>query len=359
MKNKTQSKVIQPDNILWPNLLGSKIYNGFTDKELKLIADENFLNKYEKKLPYNGNFEIYWPVEKYSLGRCYREWLNLPSWLPLPFNGDHGVCESGILSSDEIVTKTNVFLTWTKERYEVLKKKYKKKILHVPHPWITFRRIYNLKKNKNSKGTLIFLAHSTFGVETTKYNYDKYFAELKTLPTNYHPLVICMHYQDIKKNYHLNYSKYNLPIISIGDWNSHYFVERFYSMISKFNFATSNFGGSELFFCEEFGVKYFIKGDPINFINFYNKGLPIGEINLDETGKEQNTKKLVLFKQFPPKKSRAKREFIDSVLGLDIDFDKAKNKTLKYYLIELALHIFDFKLIFKFFKRNLFKKFKN
>ena len=129
-------------------------------------------------------------------------------------------------------------------------------------------------------------------------------------------------------------------------------------MISKFNFATSNFGGSELFFCEEFGVKYFIKGDSINFINFYNKGLPIGEVNLDKTGKELNTKKYALFKQFPPKKSRAKREFIDSVLGLDIDFDKAKNKTLKYYLIELALHIFDFKLIFKFFKRNFFKKFK-
>jgi len=356
MKNKTQSKIIQPDNILWPNLLGSKIYNGFSDKELKLIADENFLNKYEKKLPYKVSFEIYWPVEKYSLGRCYREWLNLPSWLPLPFNGDHGVNDFGTLTPDEIVNKSNVFLTWTKDRYKVLKKKYKKKKLNVPQPWIIFRRAYNLKKNKNSKGTLIFLTHTTFGVEIIKYNYDKYFAELKMLPSKYHPLVICMHFEDIKKNYHLNYLKYNLPIISIGDWNSHYFVERFYSMISKFNFATSNFGGSELFFCEEFGVNYFIKGDAINFINIYNKGLPIGGVKLDKTGKEYDIKKSLLFKQFPPKKSKAKKEFVDSVLGLDIDIYKAKNKVLKYYLIEFIFHMFDFKRILNFLLKKFFIK---
>jgi hypothetical protein len=228
--------------------------------------------------------------------------------------------------------------------------------LRAPHPWVTFRRAYNLKKNKNSKGTLIFFTHTTFGIETTKYNYDKYFAELKMLPSNYHPLVICMHHHDIKKKKHLNILKYNLPIISVGDWNSSYFVERFYSMISKFNFATSNRGGSELFFCEEFGVNYFIKGDLINFVNLYSKGLPIGEIKSDETGKEHNIKKFLLFKQFPPKKSKAKKEFVDSVLGLDMNINKAKNKVLKYYLIEFILHMFDFKRIFNFLKKKLFIK---
>lgn len=357
MKNKSAPKKILSDNLLWPNLLADKLYTGFTNKELRMISDENFLNLYEKKLTYKVSFEIYWSVEKYSFGRCYREWLNLPSWLPLPFGGDHGVNDTGILTSGEILSKTNVFLTWTKDRYEVLKKKYKKKILHVPHPWVTFRRAYKLKKDKNSKGTLIFFTHTTFGVETKKYDYEKYFAELKMLPDNYHPLVICMHYMDIKKNYHLDILKYNLPIISVGDWSSSYFVERFYSMISKFNFATSNFGGSELFLCEEFGVNYFIKGDPITFINIHNTGLKTGEIKLDKTGAKFNAKKNLLFKQFPPKKSSIKKKFVDSVLGLDIDFSKAKNKALKYYLIEFIIHLIDYKRILKFLKKKFSEKF--
>ena len=347
MKNKISTE----DKLLWPNPLGNKIYIGFLDKELEAICNKTFLENYENRLPYKSGYKMYWPVENYSLGRCYREWLNLPSWFPLPFNGDHGINESTELTKSEIATKTNVYVTWSRDRFNSLKNKYKKKILHVPHPWVMFRRSYGLKKKENSKGTVIFLKHGTFGLETLKYNYKKYFSELRMLPKEYHPLVLCLHCHDVKTNVHTYIREHGLPMISVGDWNSPYFVERFYSIISRFNFATSNYGGSELFFCEEFGLNYFIKGDSTNFFNTQNEGLPYGLIKGNNLNSDLEKKKFLLFKEFPPKKNGEKKIFVDITLGLDLNENKSHKKLLKYLFIELIFHVFDYLIIIKFFKK--------
>jgi len=313
-----------PSDLLYPDNLTEKIFSGFSNEELELICDWG-LRGYDKKLPYKPAHWMYWPAELYSFGRCYRDWLGIPSWVPLPIYGDHGVALSGQLSPHEIEAKPKVFVTWFKDRAESLAKEKQKDILRIPHPWITFRRKYGFEKFPSAKGTLVFYAHSNSGIEIVDHDWDGYFSELKNLPDEYHPLVICMHRHDVEKGYHRHIRKYELPIISAGETSSPYFVERFYDIISRFQFATSNSGGSELFYCEELGVRYFIYGEKPVYINQGHDQNPFGVLkpqnNLD---RETGEKKRRLFGQFPPKSNFEKDGFVREILGLDVDEKLAK-----------------------------------
>ena len=169
LKKKKINK-IQPDELLWPLNLSKKIYSGFSSNELQYISDINLIDK-NKNLPKKNVATMYWPVELYSFGRCYREWLNLPDWFPLPLYGDHGINPGGLLDDHEKNTKPKIFLTWNTYRAKELRKNSKKKILQIQHPWIIFRRSNSIKKKKDSKGTLIFLFHSSDGYKFSKFNY--------------------------------------------------------------------------------------------------------------------------------------------------------------------------------------------
>jgi len=325
-------------DLIWPGAMAEKFYVGFDDDELELVCDWG-LRGHDRKLKYREAQWIYWATELYSFGRCYREWLRLPGWFPLPLYGDHGVDLSGKLSLHEETAKPYSHLTWFSDRAKHLKVNSKKKILRIPHPWILFRRRHGLIKKTDSRGTLVFLTHSVPGIDIEGYDLDQYFSDLVSLQEEFHPIVICMHRHDIKKNVHLKIRKYGLPIISAGDTSSPYFIERFYSIISNFNYATSNDGGSDLFYCEEFGVSYFIRGEiPVLMNNSLNH-LPKGELQKrDLLAEEVSLKKRELFLEFPPKSSFEKKAFVDSVLGLDVDENDARNLVIRELKKELLRH---------------------
>lgn len=332
-------KQLLDENLLWPNSLSHKIHAGFSDDELEMICDWG-LRGYDATLPYRSPVQIYWPVELYSLGRCYRDWLNLPNWCPLPLYGDHGVAYIGNLAPHERQSKPLVHLTWSKDRFNSLAEKEEKRILRIPHPWITFRRKVGLKRQEEAQGTLIFYSHSNTGIEIVDYDWESYFSSLMNLPQEYHPLVICMHRHDVEKGYHKKVRDYNIPIISAGETSSPYFVERFYSMISSFNFATSNSGGSELFYCHEFGIPYFIQGNKPTYVNFSHNQIPTGVLRpADSVAERTQEKKRQLFSEFPPHMSSEKDQFVTDILGLDLDEDLCR-KTLRNHLyIELWRHL--------------------
>jgi hypothetical protein len=282
---------------------------------------------------------MYWPAELYSFGRCYREWLKLPFWAPLPIYGDHGISISGCLAKHEAEAKPKVFLTWDKKRADLLQASTTKKVLHIQHPWVTFRKEKKLTRKPNAKGTLVFYAHSNDGIEIKNYDWEKYFDELGKLPKQYHPLVLCMHRHDIKKGYHQRIRKFGLPIVSAGESTSPYFVERFYDIATSFRFATSNYGGSELFYCEEVGVPYFLMGDPPEKYNLEHDQLPKGlMVPRDDHAKFLEETKRDLFGQFPPEGSAEKAQFLVNTLGLNIDNEQAGLRLKKRLAVEYCRH---------------------
>ena len=149
-----------------------------------------------------------------------------------------------------------------------------------------------------------------------------------------------MHMHDINKGYHKVLRKHEIPIVSAGETSSSFFVDRFYDIVSNFEYATSNTGGSELFYCEEFGIRYFLFGDKPTYLNFSHDQLPIGEMEYkDKTFVETDKKKELLFSQFPPVASDQKRSFVEHNLGLDLCENKAKSTLRKMYWLEIIRHL--------------------
>ena len=339
INTSSRKRKIQSEKLLWPKNIGKKIYKGFSDKEIKFLCSWD-INKYDAEL-FNQNIpRLYMRTELYSFGRCLRDWLNLPNWFPLPIYGDHGITRKKDLARHEIEAKPIVHFTSDGYRAKELAKKNKKKIiLHIPHPWITFRKLYNIKKKKDAKGTLIFLPHSNPQIKIINYDFDKYFSEIKKLPKKYHPLIICLQRNDATEENILKFRKYNLPIISAGEVTSAHYVERFYSMISRFNFATSNRGGSELFYCEELGVKFFLKGKIPEYYNFSHEQWPKGFVNLKNNYEKNYQLKKSIFYQFPPKANIEKKKFVNKILGLDINVELSRKKLIFHLKKELFRHI--------------------
>lgn len=325
-----------PEGQLWPNYLASQIYTGFSDLDLEMICDWG-LRGFDQTLPYQTAKWLHWPAELYSFGRCYRDWLGLPSWILLPIYGDHGVCVDGNFSPHERKAKPQIHLTWFDKRVTSIQQSTQKKVLHCPHPWIPFRHKYRLTKKANSKGTIVFLSHTNDGIEIENYNFQKYLDSLLALPAEYHPFVFCIHRHDVEKNYHLDLHKYRIPLISAGETSSPYFVERFYSMISHFNYATSSSAGSQLYYCEEFGVPYFLYGHKPVYINISHSELPLGLLQPDALAKSTGDYQRALF-AFPPIASNEKRAHVRSVLGLTADEVEARNQLLKVLPKEYLAH---------------------
>jgi hypothetical protein len=242
-------------------VLNKNIYFGYTDNEMEFLAGSPIADK-------GIAAWVYWTSELYSFGRLYRDWAFYPKWLPLFIYSDHGVTNDSGFSPHELTNNSNVHFTFNVERSTNSANSIKKEVKCVPHPWVTYRRKNNITQNINAIGTLIFFSHSTSGTDFMGHDTDEYFDELKRLPDKYQPIVLCMHMHDICKGYHKNLHKHGIPIVTAGNTSSIYFVDRFYNMVRQFKYACSNSVGSQLYYCIEMGIPYFLIGSMPKAINY-------------------------------------------------------------------------------------------
>jgi len=334
---------------IWPHALEYSIKSGFSDSELEYICSNQIFD-YDRKLGFKFPRWMYWTSEHYSFGRCYREWLGLPWWAPLPFYSDHGVHLAGEFGSHEKDAKSNLHFVFNADRVAV-NLNTPKTIIQVPHPWVVFKHVHRLDRSKSSCGTLIFFTKSIVGVEVERYDYDRYFKSLEDLPDKYKPFSICMHMHDIRKGYHKNIRRYGIPVISAGESSSPVFVERFYDIIRNFKYATSNSGGSELFYCVDFGLEYFLYGRKPTKVNFSNPSLAKGEIKpLDSIDEWKSSKKNNLFRDFPPRNSPEKLNFVNDNLGLNVDAYQVRKRVKRLLLIEYVKNL---PTVFRFIILNI------
>lgn len=245
--------------------------------------------------------------------------MRLAPWSPLPLSGDHGHTPFAHLGSHEKEEKTIFHITWSRPRAKSLSKTSAKVPIRVRHPWITFRENRGIRQEQTASGTLVFYSHSNRHNNIELPSVESYIDKLKRLPSEYQPVVICLHMHDVAKNLHLDLAKYGLPIITLGETSSQYFVERFYDMVKRFKFATSSTGGSELLYCEELGVKYFIIGEEPTETDASGQIVKNSEEYLTYQPMSMNIEeaKAALFRQFPPTETQEKLIFVSDLLGLD------------------------------------------
>ncbi len=296
--------------------------NGFSDSELENLCS---LKKIIKS-PI-----MFWSTELYGFGKCYREWLGVSKFFPIPFYGDHGVDLTGKLHPHEINNKSKYYLTFSKARYENIDNHKFKKLLYIQNPWITYRKQKKIELKKNRNGTLIFFAHTNVDIDFENDNFDLYFNQISILDKDFGPFVICLHKTDINKGLHKKLRKFGYPIITAGDTLDPNFVDRFYDIIINFKQATSNKIGSYIFYCTEIQLPFFLYGKSPTLINKFNNDIPLGDFSNFTLILEKYTNKINKeYSIYKPFITQCQYELTKNILGLD---SKLNKNILKKYLI--------------------------
>lgn len=337
------------DTGIWPEGYHG-VYYGFDDDYLELMCSDS-VKEFDKSLSIKNTIWLYWTTEVYSFGKCYRDWLNLPWWLPLPIYGDHAVSLYRHLTKHERESKPLHYFAWNKQKKT--NSYSKKKVIHIQHPWITYRLKYGITQKSNAKGTIVFLAHKTNNIDLIDYDYDGYFKQLKSLPDMFKPIVVCLHRHDVKQQMHKKMRQYDIPILTAGETTSQLFVDRFYSLVSSFEFATSTEYGSNLSYCYELGLKYFLFGEKPMYNNLGDKNAPLGKFETYSTDEHTiRTKKYIqgLFDWPNYERNNSKDRVINLLLGTG-----NQKSRIHVYIIILIEYIYNASYIIKKIVRKISK----
>jgi hypothetical protein len=339
-KNKAAEK-----QEFWENSLKFKIDKGFSEEELLYLVNES-----EGPL-INVTHDI---AEMHSYGRCNRERINIPKYFPFPLYGDHGVNYESRIFDFEVQNSARYYLAYNKRREGLIRDHLNKKVIVTSNPYVFYVEKNNIRLHNNASGVLVFYTHSVVGIDVD-YNIENYLKELEKISYKCGKLVVCMHMHDINKGYYKPLLEAGIPVITTGYTSSYYFVDRFFDIITRFEYATSNFGGSEIFYTTYIGVKYFIYGEYPKFINQKSSLFNKGDVIFDKDFLEFDKKKKDLFYIDDLEAidyldiNIAKKNFTTDLLGVEVGI--SNNKLRLIYFKELAYY---FIFVKKFMFRELF-----
>lgn len=307
---KTNKKV-------WPRFVSEQHFSeGFQPEQIEKLVRRRrgYLESFPKVSPV-----AFWETETYSFGKTYRNWLGWPWFIPLPMTGDHGVPLTRKFSNRELHSGARTYLTWSSWRTETDNPR-KLRVIQIPHPWVTYRRKRGLSKNIHSQGTLAFIPHTLQDTSREGFDFKEYIETLISLPQEFQPVSLCIQMHDVRKGLHKELAQFGLPIFTAGHTSSPFFVDRFYDLILRFNFATSNVSGSQQFYCQEAGVPYFILGkehQEKTSLGVLQSYYSTADSDLVMSAKKLFTLDNVGF-------SEEKTQFLNQVLGLSIDAESLR-----------------------------------
>lgn len=260
---------------------------------------------------------FFWTTEINGMGKAIRVSMRWPRLLPIPFYCDHGIALRGSLQKHEEQNCSDLFVTWNRYRYEALARTSAgKTILHCEHPWITFRRIKKIEKLKEAKGTLLFLPHRTSNGIEIVWDREMWFEKVMSYGIE-EPIGIMLHPADLNTSTIEWCDNNKLKWYTAGDNFHRDFIDKFYNITRKFNYAIGALGGSELFYCHEMGVEYRIVDVGAKIINHNKSNDIVGDLaEVDELRSELISKKMDLFSIETLHSDSDRDFFVEGILGL-------------------------------------------
>jgi hypothetical protein len=225
---------------------------GMSDNELEELCKDKFWN--------NGWVPwMFWTSETYSSGKYYRNWLNFPKFLPLPFASDHGIDFGGKLkgisfgSGDE---KCSMYLTWGKRISQEISFHDGIEVIPCPSPWAIMLKRYQKEKNLETHGKIIcYIPHSTESEDINFELVDDFVKQCVSKNNNeLENLVLCVQMHDIRKGLHKYLRKYEIPIITNGNSNDTKYLLRVLRNLQQSKRNYSAFIGTQILYSISLGV---------------------------------------------------------------------------------------------------------
>ena len=255
----------------------------------------------------------YWTAEGYGFGAVLRQYTGYPAFLPLCVETDHGAQLFYQPLKSELESDAPFMLFHNRIAAQRWRAVSKKPALVMSSPFALYRRLNAIEKPTNTRGTLVFPSHSTVAV-SERSSWDLYVRELQHLPDNFKPIAACIYYVDILKERHHAFLNAGIPVLTAGNPFDPHFTERFYRILSRFSFSTSNDIGSYSLYSIEMGIPFSLYGPRPNYWNERDINLPLGE---SPTTYEVLNNLSEIFVGLHTEISIEQQEFVRSLLGLD------------------------------------------
>lgn len=293
-------------------------YKGYSEEELLNLSNDDIKQLVSAWRP--------WIVELYSYGLLIREYGFFPKWLPIYIYHMHGPGEVTMVHEHEINSGAYCMFVNNKNDEQKFINAGMSKCETMVHPFVFYRKKYNINQCINAKGTIVYPAHSILNTEELT-DIDKYIEQLKELPEKYKPLAICMHWVDIKKGKHKKYMDAGFPVYTAGNGNDIRYAEKFYDILKHFKYATSNTYGSYIYYAVDMGLPFFLYGDEIEYDNKADPGLPIGKVKISFPKVLEISK---MFSEITDTISPEQKKEIDAGLGIHDGISRLKMANILY-----------------------------
>ncbi|MFH1809030.1 MAG: class I SAM-dependent methyltransferase [Pseudomonadota bacterium] len=237
------------------------------------------IRKYEQLPPSRLDHE--W----YSIGRCFRSWLSLPSWFPLLVHVDHGVPVVDEVYEGDRRTSLPLLVVNEGRRRAILDETGRDSVV-TGSPFVHYRRKAGYAAKRGRTGTIAFPIHSTELIEVDT-RWEDYAEALLDLPLEFHPVSIGLYWLDIKRGAAKPFLERGIPVVTAGHHLDPHFVDSFYHILSSHRYCTSNVVGSCAFYSIELGIPFFIYGSSPLFVNRGDSNRPAGTYDLLTLGDKQ------------------------------------------------------------------------
>ncbi|MCF8236485.1 MAG: hypothetical protein K9J33_16860 [Bacteroidales bacterium] len=264
------------------------------------------------------NFQIvqspYWTAEIYSFGKYIRKYGYYPPFLPLCVYTDHGPGGRWGPHKHELESTAPTQLYHSPEVVERWHKYSKKKCYCMYSPAVYYRKSRKVKKAERAHGTIAFPAHTTPSIEDIS-DFEAYIDQLVALPEKFQPVSVCLHMHDINKGKYKPFLKHNIPIVTAGNTSDYRFIERFYEILRKYSYATSNFVGAYAYYAVELGIPFFIYGNKQRYINKSDPNIPVGDFDPYKTSENYKIA-YDIFSELVDSVTQEQKELVETNLGI-------------------------------------------
>lgn len=286
---------------------------------------------------------LYWRSEMYGMGQEFRKFGFYPKNWPLNIYSAHGVYMGDQPSQHELDTRAPVMMYFTKKVVEVYRHISSKRCYCVIAPFAFHRRRKNITQSRDAIGTIVFVGHSTALIDDL-INVETYIDQLEELPKKYKPLTICLHSNDIEKGLHKTFVHKGFEVVTAGYPMRADYTKRFYDLLKRHKYASSNAIGSYTFYATEMGIPFFLYGEASVLYNKRDKNMETG-LYTSYTTQSNFVKAAELFKSQSEEVSIAQKEFVEELMGIHDSISRMKMAMILYYTYFLYWKTKDNKLL--------------
>lgn len=286
---------------------------------------------------------LYWPSEVYGIGKALRRYAFYPDSLPLNIYSSHGITHADVPAPHELEQKTPAMLFFSPRLTREYKKRSDKYCATIICPYIFYRKANEIEPDKNAAGTIAFPSHSTPEMDDVT-DYKEYCSKLRSLPEEFHPLTVCLHYHDINKGLYKVFTDHGFEVVTAGNVFHPDFIDRFYEIIRRYKFVTSNQLGSYAYYAVEMGTPFLLYGNPPVLVNVGDENIEKGPYQ-SFLQAEQMKKALEILGTFSPEVTVEQKRFVEEELGVYHSIGRFKAACILYnayfryvlYLMKLGI----------------------